>query len=125
MVKYNEGLSDAIFELVFETLWVAPYDRRRLNAVWCEFDRCARRAVTLLCVTDLDAPLGGSAEDLSRTMEMFHLGVQRVHEAGLFPDQSSRKAMAQARAICEEVWRRCPALRPEEWEQEESVEPVG
>lgn len=124
VVKYNEGLSDAIFELVFETLWVAPYDRRRLNAAWCEYDRCARRAVTLLSVTDLDAPLGETAANLSRTMEMFLLSVLRIDQDGLFPDQTSRKAVAQARAVCEEVWRRCPALRPKEREQKESAEPV-
>ena len=113
MVKFNEALSDAIFELMFETLWVAPYDRRRHDAVWCEFDRCARKAVTLLSVSDLDALAGPRAAELGRTVELFLRSVERVGEAGLFPGMPARQAVLQARAICSEVWARCPAAGPE------------
>lgn len=112
VVKYNEGLSDAIFELMFETLWVAPYDRRRRDVVWREFDRCARKAVAVLSVSDLDALPDGRAAELGRTMELFLRSVERVDEACLFPGMPARLAAAQARTICEEVFARCPAARP-------------
>lgn len=111
VVKYNEQLSDAIFELMFETLWVAPYDRRRHDAVWCEFDRCARRAVAQLSVSDLNALAGERAAELGRTMEMFLRSVERVEKTDLFPGLPGRKVALQARAICDVVFSRCPAAR--------------
>lgn len=113
VVKYNERLSDAIFELMFETLWVAPYDRRRHDVVWCEFDRCARRAVALLSVSDLDTLAGERAAELGRTMDMFLRSVERVARASLFPGTAGADAVMQARAVCDEVFARCPAARPE------------
>lgn len=122
MVKYNEGLSDAIFEMMFETLWVAPYDRRRHDAAWYEFERCAQKAVALLSVSDLENLSAGRTAELRRTMGMFLRSVERIGEAALFPAIRSRKAIMQAYAVCEEVWTRCPAAKPE---AEEVEEPIG
>ena len=55
--KNNPILVAAVFRLMFETLWIPPYDRRRCNALVADFDLCARSAVTRLAATDLAARL--------------------------------------------------------------------
>ena len=56
--KNNPILVAAVFRLMFETLWIPPYDRRRCNALVADFDLCARSAVTRLAATDLAAASG-------------------------------------------------------------------
>ena len=51
--KHNPELVDTVFRLMFEILWVAPYDRRRSNAALSEFERCGRETAVLLAATDL------------------------------------------------------------------------
>ena len=46
--KHNPELVDTVFRLMFEILWVAPYDRRRGNAALSEFERRGRETAVLL-----------------------------------------------------------------------------
>ena len=43
--KNNPALVAAVFRLMFETLWIPPYDRRKCNALVVDFELCARSAV--------------------------------------------------------------------------------
>ena len=49
--KHNPELVDTVFRLMFEILWVAPYDRRRSNAALSEFERRGRETAVLLAAT--------------------------------------------------------------------------
>ena len=51
--KHNPELVDTVFRLMFEILWVAPYDRRRSNAALSEFERCGRETAVLLAATEV------------------------------------------------------------------------
>ena len=58
--KHNPELVDTVFRLMFEILWVAPYDRRRSNAALSEFERRGRETAVLLAATDLRSASAGS-----------------------------------------------------------------
>ena len=62
--KHNPELVDTVFRLMFEILWVAPYDRRRSNAALSEFERRGRETAVLLAATDLRSASPGESEAL-------------------------------------------------------------
>lgn len=59
--KNNPALVAAVFRLMFETLWIPLYDRRKCNALVVDFELCARSAVIRLAATDLAAASGGAS----------------------------------------------------------------
>ena len=62
--KHNPELVDTVFRLMFEILWVAPYDRRRSNAALSEFERRGRETAVLLAATDLRSASPGELQTL-------------------------------------------------------------
>ena len=58
--KNNPALVAAVFRLMFETLWIPPYDRRKCNALVVDLELCARSAVIRLAATDLAAARCGA-----------------------------------------------------------------
>lgn len=88
--KNNPILVAAVFRLMFETLWIPPYDRRRCNALVADFDLCARSAVTRLAATDLAAASGIELDEMRYAVECLLRSIERL-DAG---------APSAARAVC-------------------------
>ena len=109
--KHNPELVDAVFRLMFEILWVAPYDRRRCRATWREFDQVSRRLALLLASTDFDA---ASVEQLEAVLRNAELTVQCIAQFGpghLFSPARCAEALAVARRVAGRVREAaaCPA----------------
>lgn len=73
--RHNAGLVDALFEMMFETLWTSPSTRWRNVEAFRSFEECARRVVVLLSATNLAsadaerlAQIGSATDDLSRSV---------------------------------------------------------
>ena len=99
--KNNPILVAAVFRLMFETLWIPPYDRRRCNALVADFDLCARSAVTRLAATDLAAASGIELDEMRYAVECLLRSIERLDAARLLPPER-----------CAEPWNRCAALLP-------------
>ena len=67
--KHNPELVDTVFRLMFEILWVAPYDRRRSNAALSGFERCSRETAVLLAATDLRSASPGELQTLLQAVD--------------------------------------------------------
>ena len=83
--KNNPILVAAVFRLMFETLWIPPYDRRRCNALVADFDLCARSAVTRLAATDLAAASGIELDEMRYAVECLLRSIERLDAARLLP----------------------------------------
>ena len=79
--KNNPILVAAVFRLMFETLWIPPYDRRRCNALVADFDLCARSAVTRLAATDLAAASGIELDEMRYAVECLLRSIERLDAA--------------------------------------------
>lgn len=101
--KHNAELVEAVFRLMFEILWVAPYDRCRGNAAWREFDLTARRAVLLLASTDFAAASPEQLGTVLRTAELLVRCIGRFGQEHLFPPARCAEALAQARCVADRV----------------------
>lgn len=94
---------DEVFTLMLETLWVAPFDRRRGNPLLCDFERCARDAVRVLHGLNPDR----AAEQSLRSVERLRESVRRIADAGMFPRERTDAALAAAERIVAGVERVC------------------
>ncbi|WP_295961402.1 hypothetical protein [uncultured Alistipes sp.] len=101
--KHNAELVEAVFRLMFEILWVAPYDRRRGNAAWREFDLTARRAVQLLASTDFAAASPEQFGTVLRTAELLVRCIGRFGQEHLFSPARYTEALALARRVADRV----------------------
>ena len=123
--KNNPILVAAVFRLMFETLWIPPYDRRRCNALVADFDLCARSAVTRLAATDLAAASGIELDEMRYAVECLLRSIERLDAAHRFQGFGTPLGRQKARRIepgcvngvptrCEmsNAWYgfRCPAL---------------
>mgnify|MGYP000095838862 FL=1 len=90
--KHNPELVDTVFRLMFEILWVAPYDRRRSNAALSEFERRGRETAVLLAATDLRSASPGELQTLLQA-------VGRLESEALFSRWQCAEALAQVRRI--------------------------
>ena len=99
--KNNPILVAAVFRLMFETLWIPPYDRRRCNALVADFDLCARSAVTRLAATDLAAASGIELD------EMRLRSIERLDAARLLPPERCAEALESVRRIVAGLRERC------------------
>ena len=99
--KNNPILVAAVFRLMFETLWIPPYDRRRCNALVADFDLCARSAVTRLAATDLAAASGIELDEMRYAVECT-CGAS---------NGSMRRAFCRPSGV-PKPWNRCAALLP-------------
>ena len=93
--KNNPILVAAVFRLMFETLWIPPYDRRRCNALVADFDLCARSAVTRLAATDLAAASGIELDEMRYAVEC------------LLPPERCAEALESVRRIVAGLRERC------------------
>ena len=98
--KNNPALVAAVFRLMFETLWIPPYDRRKCNALVVDFELCARSAVTRLAATDLAAASGVELECLLRSIE-------RLDAARLLPPERCAEALEAVRSMVAGLRERC------------------
>ena len=75
--KNNPALVAAVFRLMFETLWIPPYDRRKCNALVVDFELCARSAVIRLAATDLAAASGVELDEMRYAVECLLRSIER------------------------------------------------
>lgn len=99
--KHNPEQVDTVFRLLFETLWVAPYDRRRCNTVLSEFDRSARETAGLLAATDLAAASDDELLALMQSVERLMRCLERLEAEQIFSRWQCAEALAQMRRIGE------------------------
>lgn len=81
--KNNPALVAAVFRLMFETLWIPLYDRRKCNALVVDFELCARSAVIRLAATDLAAASGGELDEMRYAVECLLRSIERLDAARL------------------------------------------
>ena len=115
--KNNPILVAAVFRLMFETLWIPPYDRRRCNALVADFDLCARSAVTRLAATDLAAASGIELDEMRYAVECLLRSIERLDaardiivallEIGLLPPERCAEALESVRRIVAGLRERC------------------
>ncbi len=106
-MKNNPELVESVFALLFETLWVPPYDRRRGNPLLMEFERCAREAARMLSVTPVAAAAPDEVAAVVRSVRRLGLSVRHVADAGLFDPDRIAGALAAAEQIESAVRRVC------------------
>ncbi len=111
--KNNPILVAAVFRLMFETLWIPPYDRRRCNALVADFDLCARSAVTRLAATDLAAASGIELDEMRYAVECLLRSIERLDAARLLPPERCAEALESVRRIVAGLRERCadPGVR--------------
>lgn len=107
VLKNNAGLVDMLFELLFEKLWVAPFDRRREDPALHEFERVARRLVVSLGDTDLAVVSAARAGELLHMAQRLAVCVVRIEEAGLFPSPRCAEAAAVVRSLTDQIRSAC------------------
>ena len=83
--KNNPALVAAVFRLMFETLWIPPYDRRKCNALVADFELCARSAVIRLAATDLAAASGVELDEMRYAVECLLRSIERLDAATSCP----------------------------------------
>lgn len=105
--KHNPELVDTVFRLTFEILWVAPYDRRRGNAVLSEFESSARQTADLLTATDLAAASAEQLQTLMRSVERLMRNFERLEAEHIFTRWQCAEALAQMRRIGDVVRKHC------------------
>ena len=105
--KHNPELVDTVFRLMFEILWVAPYDRRRSNAALSEFERRGRSAVTRLAATDLAAASGIELDEMRYAVECLLRSIERLDAARLLPPERCAEALESVRRIVAGLRERC------------------
>lgn len=97
--KCNPELVEAVFELMFETLWLAPYDRRRRSTVYIEYEVCVRHAVRLLNVIDLSSAGREQREQVSHAARALADSIRRLCAEGIFPADRCEAASEVAEEI--------------------------
>lgn len=97
--KHNPELVDTVFRLMFEILWVAPYDRRRSNAALSEFERRGRETAVLLAATDLRSASPGELQTLLQAVGRLVQTIGRLESESLFSRWQCAEALAQVRRI--------------------------
>ena len=107
MPKYNAGVVDTVFCLMFETLWTAPYDRRRGNPLLVDFECRARRAAVVLSTTDLAAADGAQLREVSEAVGALDASVRRIVDAGVFSPGRCALALGQMKGIMAAVQAEC------------------
>lgn len=105
--KHNPELVDTVFRLTFEILWVAPYDRRRGNAVLSEFESSARQTADLLTATDLAAASAEELQTLMHSVERLMRNFKRLEAEHIFTRWQCAEALAQMRRIADIVRKHC------------------
>ena len=105
--KNNPILVAAVFRLMFETLWIPPYDRRRCNALVADFDLCARSAVTRLAATDLAAASGIELDEMRYAVECLLRSIERLDAARLLPPERCAEALESVPGCVNGVPTRC------------------
>ena len=105
--KNNPILVAAVFRLMFETLWIPPYGRRRCNALVADFDLCARSAVTRLAATDLAAASGIELDEMRYAVECLLRSIERLDGARLLPPERCAEALESVRRIVAGLRERC------------------
>lgn len=92
--KHNPELVDTVFRLMFEILWVAPYDRRRSNAALSGFERCSRETAVLLAATDLRSASPGELQTLLQAVGRLVQTIGRLESEALFSRWQCAEALA-------------------------------
>lgn len=77
---------------MFETLWLSPYDRRRRNTVYAEYEMYVRHAARVLTGIDLAA---ANEEQLQLILQAVHTladSIRQLSGEGIFPPARCRAA---------------------------------
>lgn len=82
--KFNTVLVEEAFRLMFETLWLPPYDRRRQHPAFVEYEVCIRHAVRLLSATDPAQTGTVARQRVSHAVQALVHAVGRVAATGIF-----------------------------------------
>lgn len=98
---------DTVFRLLFEILWVAPYDRRRSNSALSQFESSAGRTAELLTVTDLSAASSVELQTLLQAVEHLLVTIGQLESESLFSRWQCAEALAQVRRIGDVVRKHC------------------
>ena len=105
--KNNPILVAAVFRLMFETLWIPPYDRRKCNALVVDFELCARSAVIRLAATDLAAASGGELDEMRYAVECLLRSIERLDAARLLSPERCAEALEAVRRMVAGLCERC------------------
>lgn len=101
--KCNAALVEAIFELMFETLWLAPYDRRRRNTAFGEYEISVRHTARMLSAADLAVAGAEQRRQMSQAVHTLAESIGRLSQAGVFPPDRCEAAMNAVEEIMEAV----------------------
>ena len=98
--KNNIGcVVDEVFSLMFETLWVVPYDWRRGNPLLGDFEHCARRVVRLLEAVESTEISDAQVDEIRRQVGSLCASIRRIASAGIFSGMQIAEATAAAERI--------------------------
>jgi len=101
--KNNPALVAAVFRLMFETLWIPPYDRRKCNALVVDFELCARSAVIRLAAT----ASGVELDEMRYAVECLLRSIERLDAARLLPPERCAEALEAVRRMVAGLCERC------------------
>lgn len=101
--KNNPVLVDIVFRLMFEILWIPPYDRRKNDPLVSEFEYNARSAANRLSATDLGAASGDGTDEVRYAVECLVVSIERLRASGLLPAGLCDEALALARLVAVRV----------------------
>ena len=112
MPKCNAEFIEAIFVLMFETFWMAPYDPRRSHPALAGFERRARCVSVLLGKTDFVSVSGAQGDEVVKAVSDLEESVRQVSGTGLFPQTDCVEALEWVRRISDALAERCAAGIP-------------
>ena len=92
--KHNPELVDTVFRLMFEILWVAPYDRRRSNAALSEFERRGRAVALRLAAAESRSGSPGEPATLLQAVGRLVQTIGRLESEALFSRWQCAEALA-------------------------------
>lgn len=101
--KCNAALVETIFELMFETLWLAPYDRRRRNAAYIEYETSVRHAARILSRVDLKAADAEQRQQMSQGVHALADSIRRLSLEDVFAPGRCAAALKMLERVIGEV----------------------
>lgn len=92
---------DLVFGLMFDTLWLSPYDRRRQEGAFVHFERCARRMAMELRSLNAAEMSENKTENIGRVAAELAGSVERLRSEGVVSPEIGILASEQVRKLIE------------------------
>lgn len=112
VLKCNAKLVEIVFSLMFETYWVAPYDRRRAYPLLVNFERRARNASIMLGKVDLRTASGTQVREVWKAVSELEQSVREIADARLFSPPECAEALEKVGWIRDALPAECAAGIP-------------